>query len=312
LRLVFMGTPEIALPVLKAVSSRHEVVAVYTRPDAYSGRGRELAQSAIKKEASKLGIPVIQPLNFKDGKNISVLQDLQPEVIVVVAYGIILPKAVLEIPRLGCINVHFSVLPRHRGASPVAGAILAGDRFTGVSIMLMETGVDTGPILSISQLPVFDWDTTLSLGQRLSGISGGLIIDVLEAWNRREIILRPQNEAAATYSGIIHKEDGLISWNEEAALIWRKARAYHPWPGIYTTWRGKMLKLLSVEPVSHHSQEKPGSVISFGGTSDMNVGVVTGKGILGIKKIQLEGKKEVLTADFIRGQRDFIGSVLPD
>jgi methionyl-tRNA formyltransferase len=307
-----MGTPEIALPVLKAVSSRHEVVAVYTRPDAYSGRGRELAQSAIKKEASKLGIPVIQPLNFKDGKNISVLQDLQPEVIVVVAYGIILPKAVLEIPRLGCINVHFSVLPRHRGASPVAGAILAGDRFTGVSIMLMETGVDTGPILSISQLPVFDWDTTLSLGQRLSGISGGLIIDVLEAWNRREIILRPQNEAAATYSGIIHKEDGLISWNEEAALIWRKARAYHPWPGIYTTWRGKMLKLLSVEPVSHHSQEKPGSVISFGGTSDMNVGVVTGKGILGIKKIQLEGKKEVLTADFIRGQRDFIGSVLPD
>ncbi|MDD5604959.1 MAG: methionyl-tRNA formyltransferase [Dehalococcoidales bacterium] len=312
MRLVFMGTPEIALPVLKAVSSRHEVVAVYTRPDAYSGRGRELAQSAIKKEASKLGIPVIQPLNFKDGKNISVLQDLQPEVIVVVAYGIILPKAVLEIPRLGCINVHFSVLPRHRGASPVAGAILAGDRFTGVSIMLMETGVDTGPILSISQLPVFDWDTTLSLGQRLSGISGGLIIDVLEAWNRREIILRPQNEAAATYSGIIHKEDGLISWNEEAALIWRKARAYHPWPGIYTTWRGKMLKLLSVEPVSHHSQEKPGSVISFGGTSDMNVGVVTGKGILGIKKIQLEGKKEVLTADFIRGQRDFIGSVLPD
>lgn len=312
MRLVFMGTPEIALPVLKAVSSRHEVVAVYTRPDAYSGRGRELAQSAIKKEASKLGIPVIQPLNFKDGKNISVLQDLQPEVIVVVAYGIILPKAVLEIPRLGCINVHFSVLPRYRGASPVAGAILAGDRFTGVSIMLMETGVDTGPILSISQLPVFDWDTTLSLGQRLSGISGGLIIDVLEAWNRREIILRPQNEAAATYSGIIHKEDGLISWNEEAALIWRKARAYHPWPGIYTTWRGKMLKLLSVEPVSHHSQEKPGSVISFGGTSDMNVGVVTGKGILGIKKIQLEGKKEVLTADFIRGQRDFIGSVLPD
>lgn len=312
MRLVFMGTPEIALPVLKAVSSRHEVVAVYTRPDAYSGRGRELAQSAIKKEASKLGIPVIQPLNFKDGKNISVLQDLQPEVIVVVAYGIILPKAVLEIPRLGCINVHFSVLPRHRGACPVAGAILAGDRFTGVSIMLMETGVDTGPILSISQLPVFDWDTTLSLGQRLSGISGGLIIDVLEAWNRREIILRPQNEAAATYSGIIHKEDGLISWNEEAALIWRKARAYHPWPGIYTTWRGKMLKLLSVEPVSHHSQEKPGSVISFGGTSDMNVGVVTGKGILGIKKIQLEGKKEVLTADFIRGQRDFIGSVLPD
>ncbi|MDD4635171.1 MAG: methionyl-tRNA formyltransferase [Dehalococcoidales bacterium] len=312
MRLVFMGTPEIALPVLKAVSSRHEVVAVYTRPDAYSGRGRELAQSAIKKEASKLGIPVIQPLNFKDGKNISVLQDLQPEAIVVVAYGIILPKAVLEIPRLGCINVHFSVLPRYRGASPVAGAILAGDRFTGVSIMLMETGVDTGPILSISQLPVFDWDTTLSLGQRLSGISGGLIIDVLEAWNRREIILRPQNEAAATYSGIIHKEDGLISWNEEAALIWRKARAYHPWPGIYTTWRGKMLKLLSVEPVSHHSQEKPGSVISFGGTSDMNVGVVTGKGILGIKKIQLEGKKEVLTADFIRGQRDFIGSVLPD
>ncbi|MDD2471382.1 MAG: methionyl-tRNA formyltransferase [Dehalococcoidales bacterium] len=311
MRLVFMGTPDTALPVLQALSSIHDVVAVYTRPDACSGRGRVMSQSAVKKEALRLGIPVMQPSNFKEAGSIDFLRDIQPEAVVVVAYGRILPKTVLEIPRLGCINVHFSILPRHRGASPVAGAILAGEMFTGISIMLMDAGMDTGPVLSVSQVPVFDWDTTLSLGKRLAAVSGSVIGEVLESWARQKIVPREQNEKAATYSGIIRKEDGLISWNEDSSTIWRKARAYYPWPGVYSTWQGKVLKLLTVEPFESNCIEEPGRVIHLDGKHGMAAGVVTGKGILGIKSLQMEGKKEMTTADFIRGQKDFIGSLLP-
>lgn len=312
MRLVFMGTPEIALPVLRAISKEHEVVCVYTRPDAYSGRGREMAQSPVKREATKLGIPVIQPINFKDSETVSVLADIKPDAIVVVAYGIIIPKTVLEIPQYGCINVHFSILPRHRGASPVVGAILGGDSFTGVSIMLMDAGIDTGPVLSVSQTPVFSWDNTPSLSDRLAAMSAGVIGEVLEAWAKKEIVPRSQNEEEATYSGIIRKTDGLISWEEEARVVWRKTRAYYPWPGAYTVWRGKKLKLQEVEPVAYDCREARGTVISLEGVSDMEVGIVAGKGVLGLKRVQLEGKKEVTVSDFVRGQRDFIGSVLPD
>jgi methionyl-tRNA formyltransferase len=312
LRIIFMGTPEISLPVLRAVAKEHEVAAVYTRPDASSGRGREVVQSPVKKEALQLGIPVMQPANFKDSHTVSALQAFRPELILVVAYGVILPKTVLAVPPLGAVNVHFSILPRYRGASPVAGAILAGDRFTGVSIMLMEAGIDTGPVLSVSQVPIFSWDNTLSLSRRLAGISGGVTGEVLAAWRNKEIVPRLQDGSRATYSGIIRKEDGAISWEEEAGLIWRKAKAYFPWPGIYTTWRGKILKLTEVEPVPYEGPAEPGQVVKLEYGADICAGVATGKGLLGIRRIQLEGKKEVTITEFVRGQREFIGSILPD
>ena len=311
MRLVFMGTPGIALPALKALNSRHDVIAVYTQPDACSGRGRVVAGSAVKNEALHLGIPVIQPSGFKNSETVDELRELKPEAIVVVAYGRLLPQSVLEIPRLGCMIIHFSILPLHRGASPVAGSILAGDLFTGVSVMLMDKGMDTGPVLSVCQVPIFDWDTTISLGSRLADISGGVICEVLEAWSRQEIQPRLQDESLATYSGIIRKEDGFICWDEEAGTIWRKSRAYTPWPGIYTTWQGKILKLTEVEPAEYTHCGKPGGVVRLEGNAGMTTGVVTGNGVLGIKKLQMEGKKEVEAADFIRGQRGFIGSILP-
>lgn len=306
-----MGTPAIALPALKALNSRHDVIAVYTQPDACSGRGRVVTGSAVKKEASHLGIPVVQPAGFKNSETVDELREMKPEAVVVVAYGRLLPQSVLEIPRLGCINIHFSILPLHRGASPVAGSILAGDLFTGVSIMLMDKGMDTGPVLSVCRIPVFGWDTTISLGRRLADISGGVIGEVLEAWSRQEIRPRPQDGRLATYTRIIRKEDGLISWSEEAVTIWRKSRAYTPWPGIYTTWQGKILKLTEVEPVEYTHCGEPGRVVRLEGNAGMTIGVVTGNGVLGIKKLQMEGKKEVEAADFIRGQRGFAGSILP-
>ena len=310
MRIVFMGTPEFAVPTLKhLVLNDYQVAAVYTRPDRPAGRGRGLASSPVKRLAKELALPVVHPVSLKETGAIAELDSFEPDVIVVAAFGQILPKSVLELPKFGCLNIHPSLLPRHRGVAPVAAAILAGDSFTGVSIMLMDEGLDTGPVVSMAQAAISDRDSTGSLTLKLSLIAAHLIQDVLPDWVRGGIKSKPQDEADATYSATIAKEDGEIDWHQPAVAIWRRVRAFHPWPGCYTRWRGKLLKIIEVEPLGREVKAVAGEVITLPG---VGLGVSTGDGVLRLLVMQLEGKRAMTSEEFLRGQRRFVGAVLPD
>jgi len=307
-----MGTPEFAVPSLEhLIYNRHEVVAVYTQPDQVSGRGRTLTMSPVKRVALSWNLPIVQPINFRKPEVVASLAELRPEVIVVAAFGQLLPQSVLGIPQHGCINVHPSLLPKFRGAAPVAGAILAGTDFTGVSIMLLDKGMDTGPVLSRVQVPVSLSDTTGSLTGKLAQVGARALQEVLPAWVRGELVPQPQNDAEASYTNPIAKEDGRIDWKMSAVEIWRRVRAFSPWPGCYTVWQGKRLRIIEAGVLFPAVAGKAGEVIACEkSAANAAFGVVTGAGVLGILKVQLEGKQIVPAADFLRGQRQFVGSVL--
>jgi len=309
-RIVFMGTPEFGVPVLRRlVLNDYQVVAVYTQPDRLAGRGRRETLSAIKRAALELNLPVVQPAGLKKTEVVAELADFKPDVIVVAAYGQILPKAVLEIPEYGCINIHPSLLPRHRGASPIASAILAGDEFTGVSIMLMDEGLDTGPVLARAQIPVSYIDSTGSLTSKLSLVAAHLLQDVLPGWKKGRLKPQPQDETEATYSGIITKESGEIDWHQPVDVIWRLVRAFHPWPGCYTNWRGKRLKIIEAKPIAEENDAAEGQVVAM---ARGGFGIKTGNGVLEILVVQLEGKREMAADEFLRGKRQLIGDMLPN
>ena len=310
MRLVFMGSPEFAvLPLQYLVSSRYHVLAVYTQPDRPLGRGQALGPSAAARAAAALGLTVVQPASLKEPGVVAELVKLRPDVIVVAAFGQLLPQSVLAIPRYGCLNIHPSLLPRFRGASPVAAAILAGDEFTGVSIMLMDEGMDTGPILARAQIPIFGVDTTGTLTAKLSRIGVQLLLEVLPRWLKGELTPQPQDEALASYCRPISKEAGEINWGLTAASLWRQVRAYSPWPGSYTIWQGRRLKVIEAVPLSGAEGAGVGQVVALSG-GEAAFGVTTGEGTLGILKLQLAGKRVVGAADFLRGQRGFIGAQL--
>lgn len=311
MRVVFMGTPGFAVPSLQhLLVNKYEVAAVYTRPDKTAGRGRSLMLSPVKQAAAEAGLPVLQPGNFKSPETLKQLAGLKPDVIVVSAYGQILPQAVLDIPPKGCVNIHPSLLPRHRGAAPVAGAILAGDEFTGVSIMLLDRGMDTGPVLVQAQIPVSDRDNTGFLTDKLAQIAARLLPEVLPRWEGGEINPRPQDEAAASYTALFSKQEGEIDWSLPALEIWRKVRAFYPWPGCYTLWQGKQLKITQAEVLPPDNTIKMGQVAALD-RPDTAFGVGTGKGLLGVVKVQLEGKRVMPAAEFLRGQKDLINTILP-
>ena len=309
MRAIFMGSPDFAVPPLEHLLKSHQVVAVYTQPDRPAGRGRGLVSPPVKRMALALGLPVVQPASLKEVGAVEQLRGFKPDFIVVAAFGQILPQPVLALPRLGCLNIHPSLLPRFRGASPVASAILAGDEFTGVSIMLMDEGLDSGPLLARAQIPISVQDTSGSLTAKLSWLGAGLLGEVLSHWTRGELTPQPQDEAEASYSGSISKDEGEIDWRLSATDIWRRVRAFNPWPGCYTRWRGKSLKIIEAVPLPPESKAKAGQVVVT--TSKAAFGVGTGDGVLGVLKVQLEGKQVLPAADFLRGQRDFIGAVLP-
>jgi len=305
-----MGTPEFGVPVLRQlVLNDYQVVAVYTQPDRLAGRGRRETLSAIKRAALELDLPVVQPIGLKKAEVVAELADFRPDAIVVAAYGQILPKAVLEIPEYGCINIHPSLLPRHRGASPIASAILAGDEFTGVSIMLMDEGLDTGPVLARAQIPVSDINSTGSLTSKLSLVAAHLLQDVLPGWKKGQLKPQPQDETEATYSGIITKESGEIDWYLPADVIWRQVRAFHPWPGCYTSWRGKRLKIIEAKPIAEGDDAAEGQVVAM---ARGGFGIKTGDGVLEILVVQLEGKQEMAADQFLRGKRQLTGDMLPN
>jgi methionyl-tRNA formyltransferase len=307
MRAVFMGTPEFAVPSLEGLLRHHQVVAVYTQPDRRAGRGRSLVISPVKSLALARGLPVRQPASLKPEGEAEELERLCPEVIVVAAYGQILPRRVLHIPPRGCLNVHPSLLPRHRGPSPVASAILDGDEFTGVSIMLLDEGLDTGPILAQTRLAIEPQDTTGSLTAKLSELGAKLLVETLALWGERKVEPQPQSEEGASYSPSLTKEDGEIDWRLPAQELARRVRAFQPWPGCYSWWRGRLLRIMEVEPRPGEGKPEPGRVRALG----RGVGVETGEGVLELRRVQMEGRQAMSGEEFARGQRGLVGAILP-
>ena len=311
MRIVFMGTPEFAVsPLEQLVLNQYQVVAVYTQPDKPAGRGRCLVPSPLKRAALSWGQKVVQPVDLKRAEVVAQLADLRPDVIVVAAFGQILPQSVIDIPGYGCINIHPSLLPRFRGATPVAAAVLAGDEVTGVSIMLMDKGLDTGPILASAQIPIASQDTTGSLAAKLSQTAARLLPRVLDGWAKGELTPQPQKEVEASFCSPITKEEGEIEWHLSAVDIWRRVRAFNPWPGCYTKWQGRQLKIIEAVPLPGGKNLEVGRVVATVG-AEAALGVNTGDGILGICQVQLEGKRAMSAAEFLRGQRQLIGAILP-
>ena len=310
-RIIFLGTPEFSVPSLEAlIHGDYQVVAVYTQPDRRAGRGQQVTSSPVKRLALSQGLDVVQIDKFKVAGTVEKLAALAPDLIVVAAFGLLLPPEVLNIPKLGCLNVHPSLLPRHRGASPIATAILQGDEITGVTIMLVDAGMDTGPILNQREVPITAEDTTGSLGIKLAQVGAQLLTETLPLWIEGRIKPRPQNDSEASYSKMIKKEDGEIDWRLSAKELWWRVRAFDPWPGCYARWRDRRLKLVKVLPLQGEKSGEPGKVIALAPPAPVTVGVETGDGVLGLVRLQLEGKRELSADEFVRGQRDFIGSHL--
>lgn len=307
-QIVFMGTPDFSVPILQALIDHHDVVGVVTQPDRPAGRGGKVKQSPIKQLALQHHIPVYQPQRLRRKQAIAELQAWHPplDLYVVAAFGQILPQAVLDIPRHGCINVHASLLPRWRGAAPIHAAIRAGDPQTGVTIMLMDAGLDTGPMLSKRAIPIASDETGQSLHDQLARLGADLLIDTLPDYLAGAIQPQPQPETGVTYAPQIEKEEGDIDWSQDAASIERLVRAFTPWPGTYTQFRGKQLKIHTGAAAPGHAAA--GHVIAQG----EGVAIGTGDGLFVPTEVQLAGKKRTDIASFINGYTDFVGTILPD
>jgi methionyl-tRNA formyltransferase len=304
-RLIFMGTPEFAVPILdKLVSAgTYQIVAVYTQPDRPAGRGHKLAVSPVKAYAAARALPVFQPYRLLPEAQAE-LAALRPDVVVVAAYGLILRQAVLDLPPHGCINVHASLLPKYRGAAPIQAAILHGERTTGITIMRMDAGVDTGPLLAQAKLPIQPDDTSSTLEARLAELGADVLAHTLPAWLAGQIQPQAQDEAQASLAPRLRKEDGRLDWSRPAEELERRVRALDPWPGTFTTWEGRRLKVLESRIANSKSQIscQPGQVLRWDG----GIGVVTGKGVLELLQVQLECKCAMDAADFVCGHPAFV------
>ncbi|MCO6452960.1 MAG: methionyl-tRNA formyltransferase [Caldilineales bacterium] len=305
-RTVFMGTPDFAVPVLRALLDAPEIepVGVVTQPDRPAGRGRKVQRSPVKEVAEAAGVPVLQPQRLREADAFAGLAALEPELIVVAAYGQILRPEVLSLPRHGCVNVHASLLPRWRGASPITAAILAGDAQTGVTIMQMDEGMDTGPILAQAAYGILPDDTEGRLSERLARLGAELLIDTLPCYLQGGITPRTQPVEGATVCRLLKKEQARIDWTQSAAQIERMVRAYEPWPGAFTTWSGQHLKIGAASVVE--GQARPGEVV---GVID-GAAVGTGDGLLLVSTLQLAGKRKMDMEEFMRGRPELLGSFL--
>ena len=306
MRIVFMGTPAFAVPVAeRLMSAGHSVVGVYTQPDRPAGRGRRTAPSPVKEFALREGLPVLQPVGLGSEGALAELAALRPDAAVVAAYGRLVPAPALCVPRLGFLNVHPSLLPRHRGASPVAAAILAGDEVTGVTVMLLDEGLDTGPVLAQEGTAIDPAENAQDLTARLFEMGAALMVGALSGYDEGAIAPRPQDESAATMSARLTREDGRIRWGQPAELIARMVRAYHPWPGAFTSWNGRALKVMEASARPGGSG-RPGTVEAQDGA----VAIATGDGALVATRLQLEGRRAVSASEFLAGYPDLAGSVL--
>jgi methionyl-tRNA formyltransferase len=307
LSIVFAGTPEFSVAPLKAlIASAHRVAAVYTQPDRPAGRGRQLTMSAVKQCALEHQLPVFQPPTLRDPAQVEALTALKPDVMVVVAYGLILPAPILAVPRYGCLNIHASLLPRWRGAAPIQRAILAGDARTGVTIMQMDVGLDTGPMLLEHEVAIGSRDTSATLHDRLSSVGAEAIVEVLNGLADGKWRPRNQPNEGVTHAAKISKDEAQIDWHQSAAQIDRQVRAFIPWPIAQTRWQGEQLRVWEAMPVDVVSAEAAGTVID---ADQDGVLVATGAGVLKLLKVQQAGRKTVTAAQFARAHA-LAGTVL--
>jgi len=306
IRTVFMGTPDIAVPSLQALLAHpdFDVVGVVTQPDRKAGRGRKIVSSPVKIAAAAAGVPILQPNRLREASAFKALAALEPELIVVTAYGQILRPNVLDLPRYGCINVHASLLPRWRGASPITAAILAGDPQTGVTIMRMDPGMDTGPILTQRAEAIRPHDTTASLGHRLGQLGAEMVVETLPCYLEGKILPTSQPGEGVTVCRLVKKEHARIDWTRPAAEIERMVRAYQPWPGAFTTWKGQNLKIGAADVAV--GKTAPGQVIVW----RKEAAVGTGDGLLVVKALQLPGKRMLSIDVFLRGKPELINAQL--
>jgi len=297
LRIVFAGTPEFAVPPLEALrAAGHDMVAVYTQPDRPAGRGQALTASPVKRRAAELGLTVEQPATLRTPDAVDRLRGLDADLMVVVAYGLILPQAVLDVPRLGCWNIHASLLPRWRGAAPIQRAILAGDGVTGITIMQMEAGLDTGPVLLVRDTPIGPRELGGELHDRLSQLGAEAIVAAIDEWQAGRITPVTQPAAGGTYAAKLSKSEARIDWAQPAVAIDRQVRAFNPWPVAETTWDGKQLRVWQCEPEPLAVRAAPGTVLESSGDRFV---VATGDGALRLLQLQLAGRRAMSAAEFL-------------
>jgi methionyl-tRNA formyltransferase len=307
LRVVFAGTPEFAVPALQALhDAGHAIVAVYTQPDRPAGRGRALAASAVKQRALALGLAVEQPPTLRTAQAQAQLASFSPDVMVVVAYGLILPQAVLDIPRLGCLNIHGSLLPRWRGAAPIQRAVLAGDERSGISIMLMDAGLDTGPELLRREVTIGARETAGQLHDRLAPLGARAIVDAVRGWAAGSLVAQPQPAEGATYAAKISKEEARIDWTRPARAIDAQVRAFNPWPVAETKLGDEQVRIWEARPADESTgASAPGDVVH---AQDGRLLVATGDGVLEVLVLQFPGRKPLAARDILnsrplRGER---------
>lgn len=303
-KIVFMGTPDFAVPALQRLIEAHDVIGVVTQPDRPAGRSRQVQMSPVKQVALDAGIPVFQPEKIRRPETIETLKQWQPDVYIVAAFGQILPQAVLDIPPHGSVNVHASLLPRWRGAAPIQAVIRAGDAETGITIMKMDAGLDTGPMLSQRAIVIAPDETGATLHDKLAALGGDLLIDTLPGYLSGAILPQPQDDALATFAPRIGKEEGHIDWTQPAAQIERTVRAFTPWPGTTTFWNELGLKILAGHVTA--GSAAPGKVVKTGNT----VAIGTGGGLFAPERVQLQGRSAVSIDDFLRGYEGFTGAQL--
>ncbi|MBD3612763.1 MAG: methionyl-tRNA formyltransferase [Hydrogenovibrio crunogenus] len=301
LRIIFAGTPDFSVPPLKTlIDSEHEVVAVYTQPDRPAGRGRKLTASPVKQTALEHDIPVYQPVSLKTPEAQAEFEALQADVIIVVAYGLILPKAVLDMPKYGCLNIHASILPRWRGAAPIQRAIQMGDAETGVTIMQMDVGLDTGDMLTILKTPIKPEDTAQTLHDRLSALGCDAMMTTLSNLQTDQLSPVKQDERQVTYAEKLNKAEAELDWQASAQTLARQVQAFNPWPVAFTQYQGQPLRIWQAEVGHASTQKSPGLVISV---SKTGMEVATGKGSLLIKQVQPSGKKAMPAYDFAQARQ---------
>ncbi|KAF1712101.1 methionyl-tRNA formyltransferase [Pseudoxanthomonas kalamensis DSM 18571] len=302
MKIVFAGTPDFAVPALRAAARLGEVVAVYTQPDRPAGRGRELTPSPVKREAIARGIPVLQPESLKGETSRQALRALAPDLMVVVAYGLILPRKVLEIPRHGCWNVHASLLPRWRGAAPIQRAIEAGDAETGVCLMQMEAGLDTGPVLLSQRTLIGDAETGGQLHDRLAELGARVLADglgLLRAGMRP--LAQPQPDVGVTYAHKLEKHEAKLDWHQPAVALARKVRAFEPWPVAEAQLAGERLRIHGAIAVDQAHHAAPGTLLAAG---KAGLDVACGEGVLRLRVVQRDGGKAITAADWLNARRD--------